>query len=481
VPDDTPGETPPDNPSPDELRRQFEAAISGMGLDELRDVTQTLLSFGQRTLLKSERPSLRRPALPDSATFRVRVDLDRAHPPIWRTLDIRADATLDVVHQVLQAVFGWTDSHLHRFSLGGEPFDRTSELFLCPYDADEGEDEGASASEVRLDETMQEPGDVLHYVYDYGDSWHLTLRLVEVRPSDAAATAVCTDGRRAAPPEDCGGITGAADLAAVLDDPAHFDIDEVNHALCDPYFVLREAGVDARLVDLANRLRFSDSGDGLVVRLMSLTRPVALPSHSEMQAALRPVTWFLERAGGEGLVLTSAGYLKPADVEEVCAILPTTADWYGKNNRETNVYPLQEFRAWLQAAGLLRKSKGRLLTTRAGAKLRDNTGGLWDYLGGRLVPRGKDAFAEQSALLILAHIATSPNDEVAFDTIARMLTELGWRHADDRPLQGPDLYHGTGSPLPLLKNMGEATRRTRRREPLHRVAAALAHYALLRG
>ena len=26
-------------------------------------------------------------------------------------------------------------------------------------------------SEVRLDETLRTPGDVLHYAYDYGDGW----------------------------------------------------------------------------------------------------------------------------------------------------------------------------------------------------------------------------------------------------------------------------------------------------------------------
>ncbi len=420
----------PENPSPEDLKRQFEAAISGMELDELRDLTQTLLAHGRPSLTAFDRPALRRPPLPEPVTFRVRVDLDHSSPPIWRRLDIHADATLDVVHEVLQAAFGWTDSHLHRFALGGGPFDRTSELFLCPFDVEEGEDEGAPASEVRLDETMQAPGDVLRYVYDYGDGWELTLRLEEVRPRADGPTAICLDGRRSAPPEDCGGITDAASLAEVLDDPAHFDVDGVNQALRDPYFVLREAGIDPRLVNLASRLRYDESGDDLVARLMSLARPVALPSHAEMQAALRPVTWFLERASGDGMPLTSAGYLKPSDVEEICAILPTMPDWFGKNNRETHAHPLQEFRAWLQAAGLLRKYKGKLLTTRAGAKVRDGTGALWDYLASRLIPTSKGDFAEQSALLIVAHIASSPNEEVPFDTIARTLGDLGWRRGD---------------------------------------------------
>ncbi len=450
-----------------------------MELDDLRSLTDTLLSRASLSLTEIARPALRRPPLPEPAMFRIRVDLDHSSPPIWRRLDIHADATLDVVHQVLQAAFGWTDSHLHRFALGGGPFDRKSELFLCPFDVEEGDDQGAPASEVRLDETMQAPGDVVRYVYDYGDGWQLTLRLEELRPKADSPTAVCRDGRRAAPPEDCGGITDAASLAAVIDDPAHFDVDEVNQALRDPYFVLREAGLDSRLVNLAHRLQYSETGDALVARLVSLTQPLALPSLTEMQVALRPVTWFLEQGSGDGITLTSAGYLKPPDVEAICAILPTMAGWIGKNNRENNAHPLQDFRAWLQAAGLLRKSKGKLLTTRAGLKLLDNTGALWDYLASRLIPTGKGDFAELSALLIVAHVASSPNKEVPFDTIARVLGDLGWQSGDRERLRGYDLYRVDGSPLPLLNNVGEAAKRVSFREPVHLAAAALAHYALL--
>ncbi len=140
--------------------------------------------------------------------------------------------TLDVLHQVLQSAFDWSDSHLHRFALGGDAFDAHSELFLCPYDAEEGGDDGTPASGVRLDETLAEPGDVLRYVYDYGDSWDLVIRLEQVRNLPAGTpVATCVDGRRAAPPEDCGGSRNAAELAEVLDDPTRFDLAEINRAL----------------------------------------------------------------------------------------------------------------------------------------------------------------------------------------------------------------------------------------------------------
>ncbi len=69
--------------------------------------------------------------------------------------------------------------------------------FLCPFDVEEGEDEGVPASEVRLDEVLTEVHDELLYVYDYGDDWELRIRLESVvdRGLDDEP-ALCTGGRR---------------------------------------------------------------------------------------------------------------------------------------------------------------------------------------------------------------------------------------------------------------------------------------------
>jgi hypothetical protein len=218
---------------PAELHRRFEEAVAGMSLDDLKRLAGEILSFSERVQTKPEQsPSLRKPRRSEPAIFRVRVDLEHAKPPIWRRLDVQSDIGLDVFHQVLQSAFGWSDSHLHRFAVGGSPFDSNTELFLCPYDVEEGEDDGTPAKDVTLEETLSEPGDVLRYCYDYGDSWDLAIALESVLPPDEfPPVAVCVDGRRAAPPEDCGGLREAADLAQILEDPTHFDVAEINRLL----------------------------------------------------------------------------------------------------------------------------------------------------------------------------------------------------------------------------------------------------------
>ena len=105
-------------------------------------------------------------------------------------------------------------------------------MFLCPYDAEDGEDEGTPTNAVRLDETMQEVGDELRYVYDYGDYWGLKLRLEKIFDAvEDSPVATCIGGRRAGPPENCGGLRTAEELAEVMEDPARFDAGETDEVL----------------------------------------------------------------------------------------------------------------------------------------------------------------------------------------------------------------------------------------------------------
>jgi hypothetical protein len=466
----------------EELLRQFQAAISGMGLDDLRRLATDLPLLAAGVPTRPARPRLRKARRDLVVLHRVRVDLAHARPPIWRRLDLRSDVTLDVVHLVLQAAFDWADSHLHRFALGGGPFDRDSELFLCPYDVEEGEDDGTPVSDVRLDETMQDPGDVLRYVYDYGDAWQLTLRLEQVLPAeDGTPSATCVDGRRAAPPEDCGGITDAAELAEVLDDPAHFDADEVNQVLRGPDLVLRDHGVHPQLLDIVGRLSFTDVGHDLAARLATtLESPASQPTPDEMAAAMRAHLWFLDRASDGGIELTSAGYLKPADVEEASRLVPAMGGWIGKNNREVNTAPLLDFRLSLQAMGLLRKYKGRLLPSRAGAALRGRPERLWQHLAAALAPTGARTFDDEAGVLILAYAAMTPESAFPRHSVVAALDELGWRRHDGRRLETHDFYAIEGGPYDVLRNVSQQRRTSLHGDGLGLVAAALARAALLR-
>jgi hypothetical protein len=156
----------------------------------------------------------------------VKVSLQGAKPPIWRRLRLPAATTLAQLHQVIQVAFGWEDAHLHAFEVGGRRYSRPDfELW----------DEAADEGKVRLQDLASHPGARLRYTYDFGDSWEHDLLVEDVLAPDGVAHAVCLTGRRAGPPEDCGGVWGYAELCDILANPDHPDHAEWVDWLGHPY------------------------------------------------------------------------------------------------------------------------------------------------------------------------------------------------------------------------------------------------------
>ena len=103
----------------------------------------------------------------------LRVSIDRIEPQIWRRLLVPSHFNLRELHLVMQAAFGWTNSHLHEFEIGGLSYG--DELF----DAERDDDDPQVFDEtgVRLRDFTREPGTVFRYVYDMGDNWVHTVCL----------------------------------------------------------------------------------------------------------------------------------------------------------------------------------------------------------------------------------------------------------------------------------------------------------------
>ena len=143
--------------------------------------------------------------------YQIKVELRGATPPIWRRLEVPADISLARLHTVIQIAFGWHDGHLHVFQTPHGEF-------------------GVAAAElghraeapVTLEQVAPDAQSKIRYTYDFGDDWEHDIRVEKVLDRDETASYPrCTGGRRAAPPEDCGGVSGYADLVEALTDPAH--------------------------------------------------------------------------------------------------------------------------------------------------------------------------------------------------------------------------------------------------------------------
>ena len=215
----------------------------------------------------------------------------------------------------------------------------------------------------------------------------------------------------------------------------------MNAALSDPILSLVDTGIDARLGHLLYRVQPLDDSGAVTASATRLAASSTIATGDQLEADLNPYLWFLRRARDEGFTLTSAGYLKPADVVAASKVLPTMKYFLGAKHREVQSTPVLYFRESLLRMGLLRKHKGRLLPTRVGTKLADDPQALADHLADRLLNQKMDGFTEDASLLMLFFAAASePGDEMPLETIGALLTAYRWQGTDGRPIQKYDLY-----------------------------------------
>ena len=151
--------------------------------------------------------------------YQIKVTLKGSRPPIWRRIQVISDTTLAQLHRLLQCVMGWEDAHLSQFVISGIMYGDPRLL---------GELDAEDARTVPLATLgLREKGKFL-YEYDFGDSWEHELLVEKILPRDEGKRyPVCLTGKRACPPEDCGGIWGYASFLEAIRDPEHPEHDEM--------------------------------------------------------------------------------------------------------------------------------------------------------------------------------------------------------------------------------------------------------------
>jgi hypothetical protein len=193
-----------------------------------------------------------------SADFIVRADVHIAgvDPAIARTLELPRTLNFAQLHEILQAAFGWTDSHLHQFDIGG-----------LVYGAPEFDEDGDAAYRT-FEATGLSLGDLrfrhgapltVTYEYDFGDGWKHVILLTEAPCEAGARYPRCTAGARSGPPEDCGGPFRYAGFVEAWRDPEHAEHTETRR-WAGPRFDPERFDLDAANKAIARALRRSKGG-----------------------------------------------------------------------------------------------------------------------------------------------------------------------------------------------------------------------------
>lgn len=173
---------------------------------------EAALPASPRLITGAKLPPKRKKAQGPAPIYQIKVGLRGAKPPIWRRLELPADTSLAALHRVIQTAFGWQDSHMHVFETPWGDFGVA--------DRELGH---RAEGPVTLEQVAPAAGDRLTYTYDLGDDWHHEIVVEKVRDREQVAYPRCTGGRRAAPPDDCGGIWGYHALVEALADRSHPD------------------------------------------------------------------------------------------------------------------------------------------------------------------------------------------------------------------------------------------------------------------
>ena len=187
------------------------------GLERGRAACEGLFGSGAGEVAKAPAGPARR-GKTESPVYQIKVTLLGVKPAVWRRLLVPSRLTLARLHEVLQIAMGWTDSHLHAFRVG----DVTYSAPDLDGDLDFEPEQKARVGQVLPGEKAK-----LLYEYDFGDGWEHEVVVEKVLPPDAALAPRCLEGRRACPPDDCGGVGGYQHLLRVLANPQHEDHEEM--------------------------------------------------------------------------------------------------------------------------------------------------------------------------------------------------------------------------------------------------------------
>ena len=151
--------------------------------------------------------------------YQLKVTLLGTRPSIWRRIALPGAISLGALHRVLLRAMGWDGGHMHLFHVGktdyGEPHPELDHV--------------VDQRKTRLCDIAPKTKKKFIWEYDMGDSWmhEIVIEKIDHAGAPIKGAAVCLDGARACPPEDCGGVWGYEDLLKAISDPKHESHEEM--------------------------------------------------------------------------------------------------------------------------------------------------------------------------------------------------------------------------------------------------------------
>jgi len=220
---------------PDELRKKLTGRGGKFAVTEIISMVtvvadsflaaeperQTSMEWAARQLLSGVHSDLLMPAWrakarkkkPTRLLYQLKVTLIDSTPAIWRRIQVK-DCTLDKLHEHIQTVVGWTNSHLHHFDIDGQFYGDPDLLEKNFHEMNYRDSTITLLSEIVPEDGKRRR---FKYEYDFGDRWdHEILFEGCPKPEKGQKYPLCLEGERACPPEDVGGTWGYAEFLKTI-------------------------------------------------------------------------------------------------------------------------------------------------------------------------------------------------------------------------------------------------------------------------
>jgi hypothetical protein len=171
-----------------------------------------------------------------NSVYQFKITLKGIRPQIWRRIQVPETYTFWDLHVAIQDAMGWFDGHLHEFEILN-PATQRKNLIGIPNEEFGWGEETLPGWERKIADYFSKENISADYTYDFGDGWEHKIILEKIIPPDKNTEyPKCLKGKRACPPEDCGGIWGYEEICRGESefpeeyagyDPEYFDVEDV--------------------------------------------------------------------------------------------------------------------------------------------------------------------------------------------------------------------------------------------------------------
>jgi hypothetical protein len=147
--------------------------------------------------------------------------------PIWRRIQVPETYTFWDLHVAIQDAMGWLDYHLHEFEMIN-PSTNSKVIIGIPIDDDFFDRDVFPGWNQKITDYFSMENSKANYTYDFGDDWRHKIQLEKILPRVQIVNyPICIKGKRACPPEDCGGIWGYEELLEIIKNPEHEEYEQM--------------------------------------------------------------------------------------------------------------------------------------------------------------------------------------------------------------------------------------------------------------